>query len=319
MYVTFDNPHILWFLFLIPAIIISHIYFLKKSKAKAVKFANYETIKRIKGEKLVTKNIVHLSLRIAIILLLVAGVSGASFWFMAESLENNVVVALDGSPSMTTQDIEPNRFEAGKDFVDEFVSGVEGRGDLGLVVFGGVSVVEQTLTSSTSDFRFSLQGSNVIPAAGSDISGAIVTSTNLMLSDEERGRSIILISDGLGGQSSFIGDSIQRAIDYANENQVIVNTITLGTETGPVGFLPEYYDITATFSQEEMIRIAEETGGEHFYAGSREELMDNSQIFEYATEQRYNELNLSFISLFLALILVLVDWVLVNTAYRRIL
>ena len=66
--ITFQNPIYLWFLISIPLMILTHFYLLRQSKKKAMKFANFETIKRITGKKLITKNISMLVLRSFILL-----------------------------------------------------------------------------------------------------------------------------------------------------------------------------------------------------------------------------------------------------------
>ncbi len=318
MYLSFSNPNMLLFLFFIPILIFSHFYFLKRSKTKAMKFANYETLKRIKGERLLTSNLTHLTLRCIIVLLLVISLSGASFNYLTQVSEYDFVLAIDSSPSMTTADLEPSRFEAAKDFSTEFVNALPIDTGVGLVSFGGVTYIEQPITNSKTEVRSSLINMGIAPAGGTDFSNAVITSTNLLQSSNNS-KAILLISDGLGTVSPIVRDSIAEVTRYALDNNVVVHSITLGTRSGPVGFLPEYYGLTAAYETEHMRRIAEDTGGLFFHASDVNSLSGVIEEFDFENFEGYATINLAFFSLIVSLLFLFVDWVLVNTAYRRIL
>ncbi|MGV8169694.1 MAG: VWA domain-containing protein [Candidatus Nanoarchaeia archaeon] len=213
MYITFDNPLYLWLFFSIPLFIISHFYFLRKSKSKAMKFANVETLRRISGDKLITKNILHLILRVLIIFCLIVAVAGTKLWVMGESNEVNYVVALDASASMTSEDVKPSRFVAAKDNVNEFVGAMQPRTKLALVTFSGVTEVIQPLTDSKTQFRLGMEKASISSTGGTDMPGAIITSTNLLLTEPEKGKAIILISDGINTLGASISDPIQEAVN----------------------------------------------------------------------------------------------------------
>ena len=318
MYFSFENPVYLWFLFTIPLLIISHFYFFRKGKAKAIKFANYETLKRISGEKLITKNLTHLVLRILILLALVMAVSGVKFWFLGDSLETNIVLALDASPSMTAQDILPNRFSASKEALDLFVASLDERTKLGLITFGGTTFVNHPLTESKLSIRTAIAQANQLAIGGTDLSNAIVTSVNLLLSDPSAGRTVIMITDGVSNVGGFVADPVQEAVRYARDNQVIIHTITVGTDSGPAGFLQEYYELRSVVNIETTNYITSETNGQNFIAVTAEEIRMSLNDLTFAQEQRMLDYDIGFFALILALVLLFVDWVLINTAYRRL-
>ncbi len=318
MYLTFSNPNALFFLFMIPALIFSHFYFLKKNKVNALRFANYETLKRIKGEDLITKNLTHLVIRCVVLLLLVLTLSGASFNYLTEVSQVDFVIAIDSSPSMTTADYEVSRFQVAKEYAEEFISATPPNTGIGLVSFGGVTFITQPLTYSKLSARTSLFNMQVLPSGGADFSNAIITSTNLLI-NSNNSRAILLISDGLGTISPLVSDPVMEASNYAINNDVVIYAITVGTDRGPIGFLPEYYGLSAAYETESMRDLAERTGGNFFYAPDRESLMATLDEFDFNALRGYNNINLSMISLFSALIIILIDWILINTIYRRVL
>lgn len=317
MYFTFENPEFLWLLLSIPLFIISHFYFLKKSKSKAVKFANFEALKRVSGEKFLTKNMTHLVLRVAIIFLLIIAVSGTTFWYWGSVSEVDFVVALDSSPSMTTQDVLPSRFDEAKRIASDFVDSLGARTNLGLVSFSGVTYARQPLTDSRFDFRESLRSAEVMRTGGTDMGGAIVASTNL-LANSERSKAILIISDGLNTLDTFVGDSVREALIYARNNNVVIYTVGVGTDSGPVGFLPEYYNITVGFNEDLLESIAEESGGFYLHSPSSEEIEEAFGFIGEDSFEAYVDLRLFFPALLVALALLFVEWGLANTLYRRV-
>ena len=318
MYFSFENPVYLWFLFTIPLLIISHFYFFKRGKAKAIKFANYETLKRISGEKLITKNITHLVIRIIVLLALVLAVSGAKFWFLGDSLETNIVIALDASPSMTAQDVQPNRFTASKEGLDVFISGLEERTKIGLITFGGTTFVNHPLTESKLSVRTALAQAEQLAIGGTDMSNAIITSVNLLLADPTAGRTVIMITDGVSNVGGFVADPVVEAVRYARDNQVIIHTVTLGTDSGPAGFLQEYYELRSVVNIETTNYITRETNGQNYVAATRGDLDTALNDLTFAQTQRMLDYNIGFFALILGVVLLFVDWVLINTAYRRL-
>lgn len=319
MYVTFDQPLYLWVLFSIPLIIISHFYFLKRSKSKALKFANVETIKRIYGEKLITKNVFHLILRVVILFCLVVAITGTDLWYMGPSSNVSYVVAIDSSASMTSEDIKPTRFLAAIYNMEKFTSGVEADTRLGLVTFAGVTEVLRTPTDSMLDFKIALENAEISQTGGTDIGGAIITSTNLLLSEENRGRSIILISDGVNTLGSFVSDPIVEAVDYAKMHQVIIYSIAVGTNQGPIGFLPEYYNISASYNQDNLQYVANQTGGKYFYVSSADDFANALNFLGENTSEQYINVNLSFAASVIAILFLFIEWGIANTLYRRVL
>lgn len=318
MYLTFENPLYLWFLFSIPLVIISHFYFLKKSKSKAIRFANVETIKRIAGENLLTRNIVHLILRIVVLFCLTIAVSGAKFWYMADSNNVNYVIALDSSASMTAEDVKPTRFAAAKSNVNAFVDSLEPNTKLGLICFSGITEILQPMTDSKLEFKLALARAEIASTGGTDMPGAIITATNLLISDDERGRSIILISDGVNTLGAYISNPVMEAVDYAKQHQVIIHTIGIGSNQGPIGYLPEYYNISASYNEDNLRYMSNETGGDYFYVYSTDELVQALSYLGENTSRQYVKINISLGALLIALSALFIEWGLANTIYRRV-
>ncbi|MBD3209634.1 BatA domain-containing protein, partial [Candidatus Woesearchaeota archaeon] len=121
MHLTFENPIYLWYLASLPLLVMTHFLSLRSAKRKAMRFANFQALKRVAGEKFVTKNIPVLVMRLVILLILIFAASGVRIWYMTPEAENNYVVAIDVSSSMAAKDFTPSRLEVAKTYAKKFV------------------------------------------------------------------------------------------------------------------------------------------------------------------------------------------------------
>lgn len=317
MEVTFSNPFFLVFLVSIPLMIISHLFTLRYLKRRAFKFANFEAIKRVVGETkpitsntyILSQNLPLLITRILLISVLVLSAAGMVFWSFGQSSDFNYVLAIDASSSMLADDFYPSRLEAAKSASINFVDSVSSETTVGIVSFSGAAFIETELTSNRGDVKDKIRSVDIKSVGGTDIGEAIITSTNVLLK-EEKARVIVLLTDG----QSNVGTSVYDAIDYANDNQVIVYTIGVATKEG--GSFMRIKSISQ-LDEETLVEIAQRTGGEYFRAEDRTAL---SKAFrEIAFSHRESiPTNLSMGLLLVALVLIFLEWGLISTKYKSI-
>jgi len=63
---TFNQPANLWFLLAIPVLILAHYFFLRYAKRRALLSPNFQALKRVTGQRIVTRNYLLLTLRMVI-------------------------------------------------------------------------------------------------------------------------------------------------------------------------------------------------------------------------------------------------------------
>ncbi|UCC92037.1 MAG: BatA domain-containing protein, partial [Candidatus Aenigmatarchaeota archaeon] len=85
MEITFANPLYLWFLIVIPLMILAHFVTLRFTSRKALKFANFPAIEYVTGKRILSKNYILLAMRLVILSLLILAVSGVVFWYEGET------------------------------------------------------------------------------------------------------------------------------------------------------------------------------------------------------------------------------------------
>ncbi|MEM4637946.1 MAG: VWA domain-containing protein [Candidatus Woesearchaeota archaeon] len=317
IYLTFENPQYLWYLLSVPLLIVSHYAFLKYNKKKAMRFANFEALKKVTNQSVMTKNNSILLIRMIILFSLILAIAETTLWYEGYTNENDFVIVIDTSSSMTAQDLKPNRLEAAKEYSLKFIDKIPQDSHVGLVTFSGASFIEKVPTNTKSIIKKSVENVDFAHVGGTNIADAIVTSTNLLL-PSQKGRTIILLTDGSNTASYFIRDPIVEGIKYAQNNNVKVYTIGIGSNTGPIGYLPEYYNVSAVYDENTLLKIANETGGSYYDAKNNEQLqLAFEEIFK-ASNQAYIGIKLGPGLMILALALIFLEWGLISTRFRAL-
>jgi Ca-activated chloride channel homolog len=305
--ISFLHPQYLFFLLVIPLFIFIHLAALRSTKTAALKFANFEAIARIRGIDFFSRNLFSLGLSTLMIFLLTMSVSGLTIHTVIDASSHSYVIALDTSLSMEANDIDPSRIIAAKQAAIDFIETAPIVTKIGVISFSGNSIVEQSPTNEKSLAKVAINDVSLSPVGGTDVFDAVVTGTNLLLGPDEdgKGRALILLSDG----QDNVGN-VEQAINYANENNVIVHTIAIGTEEGG----KTSYGLSKV-DQESLEALAYNTDGGFFK-------VDSSQGFAVAFNQiidkteRKVAIDFSRYSAIMAIILFAVMYSLMNSRYR---
>lgn len=169
--------------------------------------------------------------------LLILAMAGPRWGLKSKLVEKrgiDIVLALDISKSMLTRDIPPSRMEMAKLELGSFID--SRRGDrIGIVAFAGNSFVACPLTMDYAAAKNFLRNLNpdIISAQGTDITGAIRLSLDMLKGYSGRERLIILLSDG----EETTGD-VKNILTEAVKEGISVYTLGFGTSTG--GPVPVY-------------------------------------------------------------------------------
>jgi Ca-activated chloride channel family protein len=140
----------------------------------------------------------------------------------------DIVVALDTSRSMSTQDLAPNRMARAKLAALELMP-LARTDRLGLVAFAGTAFLQCPLTVDDEAYRQSLNLIDVgfIPQGGTAIGEAIRVALKAFKEDENNEKAIILITDGEDHEEGITG-----AMEAAEKAGVRIFTIGVGTTQG---------------------------------------------------------------------------------------
>ncbi|MGM5481379.1 MAG: vWA domain-containing protein [Nanobdellota archaeon] len=315
--IQFSRPEFLWLLLLIPLLIAAHFFFLKRTQTKALRFANFEAIKRIAGERFVTKNITILLLRIITFAALIVSLSGMTVWYDGVQNDFDYILAIDTSSSMVNDDIEPTRLGAAKDASLSLLANVDSSASFGLVTFSGVTYARHQLSKNTLPMRLTIASVNISRITGTDISSAIITATN-MFRDTERGKAIVIFTDGVDTVGAYVDDNIKRAVEYAKRNNVVLYPVGIGTEDAPVGYLPKSFNLTTSIDRQSLDYMANETGGKAIYPQNSEELINHFSEFDSMSAESRIPIEMEQYGLVVVAVLLFIEWILINLAFRRV-
>jgi len=245
----------------------------------------------------------------------------------------DIVITLDISGSMTATDFLPNRMEAAKRVIRNFVELLRQKrgGDrLGLVVFAAESYTQCPLTD---DYDFFLETLEQVQNAregvvedGTAIGDGLTVALRRLQSSPAKSKVVILLSDGMNNAGQV---QPRDAARIAEAMGVRVYTIGIGTSTGTVSWQDPLTGRTqigrvAGFDEPLLREIAQRTNGAYFYAADRSTLESILRyILQLETtplvtrkEQKRTELAVWLIAV--ALSCLLVESLFVHFLWRRV-
>jgi len=309
MQLIFSHPFYLLALAFIPLFIFVHLFTIRYTSGVALKFANFTALARAANKIVLPRNMFPLVIRSVVLFCVVLAVANPTLLYEGKGSDFDYVLAIDASSSMLADDLAPTRLQAAKEAALSFLGTVPGKANIGIVSFSGTAFVEQQPTTDNLLTKEAVEKIDAQPIGGTDLGAAIVTSVNLLV-QSEKAKSVILLTDG----RSTVGISPKDAVAYANDKQTIVNTIGVGTEEG--GRFPEA-EVILKLDDATLEMIANETSGRYFKAGDSAKLKEAYSIIATSTKMKLST-NLSAPLMLISLVLLLADWGLANTKYRRI-
>lgn len=193
----------------------------------------------------------------------------------------NIMMCMDISTSMLTQDLAPNRIEAAKQVAIEFISGRE-TDNIGLTLFGGEAFTQCPMTtdhaallSMFKQVNCDLQQQGVI-TNGTAVGMGLTNAVSRLTLTQAPSKVVILLTDGANNAGDI---SPLMAAEIAKKQGVRVYTIAVGKQgkvKQPVAILPngEYYYqwVESDADPATLKEIAEMTGGLFYTADTKAKL-----------------------------------------------
>ena len=227
----FGNSEYLYFLITIPVLLI-WLFVVTSIRKKAIRrFGNEEVI----SELMPAASAGRLALKYVVVVLalaaLVIGLARPQFGSKLKEIKREgveIIIALDVSNSMMTEDIKPNRLERAKQAISRLVDRLD-NDRIGLIVFAGDAYIQVPITTDYVSTKLFLEsvGTNVVPKQGTAIGSAIDLGMKSFTPDPESSKALIIITDGENHED----DAVQAA-EAAVEKGINVHTIGIGDPNG---------------------------------------------------------------------------------------
>ena len=189
----------------------------------------------------------------------------------------DIVMAVDVSGSMLSEDLKPNRISALKEVAVDFVSGrVNDR--FALVSYAGESFTKCPLTTDKSMVVSAIKDLNYgVLEDGTSIGMGLGTAINRLKNSRAKSKIIILLTDGVN-TSGFVEPL--TVTEIAKEKKIKIYTIGIGTNgvaRSPYAINPStnqllFRDMEVKIDEKLLKEIANKTNGKYFRATDNNKL-----------------------------------------------
>lgn len=157
----------------------------------------------------------------------------------------DIVFAMDVSKSMLAEDITPNRLEKSKRLISETINQLAGD-RIGIIAYAGEAFPQLPITTDYAAAKMFLRGMNtdMLSSQGTAIGDAINMAIGYFNDEEQTNKILVIVSDGEDHERT-----IDRPIEEALEKGIRIVTIGVGTAKG--GPIPiKRNGITETFKKD---------------------------------------------------------------------
>ena len=274
---TFAQPEFLLLLLLIP-LLVWRFRRTSNERHVALQVSRLTAMQGVKTWVVYARNWLQTLRWLTMTVLIVALARPQLKWFESkiESESIDIMLAMDVSPSMLTQDFSPNRLATAMKMACDFIA-QRPHDQIGLVAFSGGAFTQCPLTI---DHRILQVLTNNLRVGrikdGTAIGMGLATAANRLKDSKSKSKVIVLLTDG-ENNAGEIGPI--RAAEIAKSLNIKVYPIGIGTDgtvNSPVqeSFFGSYIFAPRTniFNTKLLEEVANRTGGQFFRAKTSEDL-----------------------------------------------
>jgi Ca-activated chloride channel family protein len=281
--------------------------------------------------KSLKEKLIHLPalLRVLAIALLIIALARPQTFSSGENIYTegiDIAMVLDISGSMLAEDFKPNRLEAAKKVIDDFIKG-RTNDKIGLVIFSGESFTQCPLTIDYSVLRNLLKEiySGMIQD-GTAIGNAIANGVNRLKDSKSKSKVLILLTDGVNNAGEI--DPVTAA-QIAQQFGIRIYTVGVGTMgEAPYPFQTPFgkrYQMVPVEIDESLLKqISNITGGKYFRATNNRKLIEIYEEIDRLEKTRVeitsyrNAKELYFNWAFAGFLILLIEFGLSRTYLKRL-
>ena len=326
--VTFAYPWVLYFLLSIP-LMLTWYFFRGKKNQSSVTYSSLNIFKDVPSTFRERLRHLPIFLRVIAIGLLIIALARPQSFSTGENVYTegiDIAILLDLSGSMLAEDLKPNRLEAAKDVIDEFIAG-RTSDKIGLVVFAGKSFTQCPLTIDYSVLRNLLgEIESGMIVDGTAIGLAIANGVNRLKDSKAKSKIIILLTDGINNAGEI--DPITAA-NIAQTFGIRVYTVGVGSEgKAPYPFQTpfgiQYQMVPVQIDEAILQQVSDITDGHYFRATNNKKLEEIYQEIDKMEKTRVeitsyrNAKELFYNWAGIGLLLLLLEMILTRTYLRRL-
>jgi Ca-activated chloride channel homolog len=269
---TFLSPERLWWLLLVPVLVLAYVLAQGRRKRYAVRFTNLALLAQVAPRRPGWRRHVTAALFLATMAVLLVGFARPARPVKVPRERATIIVAIDVSVSMRATDVAPNRLNAAKTQAKNFVQSLPPRFNVGLVGFCGSASAMIAPTTDRVAVEHGIDGLQLCrsTAIGEAVftSLASIRSFDAQASQDPPPAHIVLMSDG----DNTTGRSTIEAAAAARRAKTPVSTIAFGTPYGTVTIDGETVPVPPSTTT--LRQLATDTGGKAYQAQAGSQLSD---------------------------------------------
>ena len=228
---TFGAPEWLWGLLLIPLLIALFVRAEHRGLKRLQQFVSARLLPQLAGTVNRRRRIIRFGLLLLGLALAIVSLAQPRWGYTFEDVKRkglDLLVAVDTSRSMLSNDVQPNRLDRVKLAIQDLIDELQGD-RVGLIAFAGRAFLQAPLTI---DYDAVIEAVNdldtkTIPEGGTNISSAITLATQSFGKSAMGNRALIIFTDG----EELSGDAVKTAKAAADAG-VRIFTIGVGTPQG---------------------------------------------------------------------------------------
>ena len=268
----FEHPEYLYWLIVIPVLIIVYILIRIRQDRNFKRFADVGMRGYLVPQRSGRRDVFKFTVFLLALAFLIVGLANLQSGSKMEEVKRegiDMYIAVDVSNSMNAQDIVPSRLDRSKQAINKLISDLQGD-RLGVIIFADKAFVQLPVTTDYAAAKMFLSSVNTSSVASQGT--AIGEAINLAMksfADDERSKAIVIISDGEDHEN----DAALEAAREAAKKDIRIYTIGMGLPDGaPIPIYNQYGQMTGykkdkngntvvTRLDEDMLRRIAEAGG----------------------------------------------------------
>jgi Ca-activated chloride channel family protein len=243
----FEHPEYLYALLLVPALIVAAAWSLRRRGRTLRQLGEQAALQRMMPGWSETRQWARWGILWLALVLLIIGWANPQWGTKRQKMTRkaaDIILALDISQSMLTEDIAPNRMEVAKRFGAQLLESLQGE-RIGLIVFAGSAYTQTPITTDYGALGLFLKSSSPeqAPYQGTAIGSAIELAGRLFPPEQANHKALVVLTDG----ETHDEDALDKARE-AREQGMLIFTVGVGTETG--GFVVEQINGQKVFKKD---------------------------------------------------------------------
>ncbi len=272
---TFGAPEWLWGFLAIPLLIALFLRAEHRGLQRLQEFVSARLLPQLAGTVNRPRRLIRFGLQLLGLSLAIVSLAQPRWGYTFQDVKRkglDLLIAVDTSRSMLSNDVQPNRLERVKLAIQDLINELQGD-RVGLIAFAGRAFLQAPLTI---DYDAVIEAINdldtkTIPEGGTNISSAITLATQSFGKSAMGNRALIIFTDG----EELSGDAVKTAKAAADAG-VRIFTVGVGTpqgslipiagDSGETSFVKDSAGqvVKSKLDDKRLREIAEATGG--FYA-----------------------------------------------------